>query len=429
MRPDLDFRTLRAQIEAATWVPDFTTLYRRAGRVKMRDRMAVAGALVGTLAVLAPVALAGVFGRPAPAVLGPNPDLGDLTAPTVSPSTTDNYKYPTTKTVLAAAGDLPHLVAAVDVCVDVPQARRCSLQVIAMGSEKSDLAAPYVIDALRTSPLDKISGVQLTRIGAGAYMLSGEVSGGSRSSVRFDLTGAAKASPSQSPGQGQVVIGPTEWLPLGAQDRAVQLVQYGDLFGVRAVDGELSRVGQPPMARRTVVSDAPVTAGWWVAGADLHSGAPAVSVSTDQGHSWVARTLDAPPGIDVPTVVTQDGQNAWAFVRYSRQIRLFRTVDGGRDWREIHDPVELPAALKTLDNHPFGALIRPDRSLMLWIQVDNDVLFLDSNDGERFVTESGPGGAITPVDNGFASLGNPARVSSDAHAWQEADLSPTVLPN
>jgi hypothetical protein len=429
MRPDLDFRTLRAQIESATWVPDFSVLYRRAGRVRLRDRMAVAGALVGTLAVLAPVALAGVFGRPAPAALGPNPDLGDLTAPTVSPSQTDNYPYPTTKTVLAAAGDLPHLVAAVDVCVEVPQARRCSLQVTMMGSEKSDLATPYVIDALRTSPLDKISGVQLTRIGADAYMLSGEVSGGSRSCVRFHLADAARVTPSQPPGPGQVVVGPTDWLALGAQDRAVQLVQYGDLFGVRSGDGELSRVGQPPMARRTVVSDVPTAAGWWVTGADLHTGAPAVSVSTDQGHNWLARTLDAPPGIDVPTVVTQDGQNAWAFVRYSHQIRLFRTINGGHDWREIHDPVELPTALKTLDNRPFGALIRPDRSLMLWFQVDDDVLFLDSNDGERFVTESGPGGAITPVDNGFASLGSPARVSTDAHAWQEAALSPTVLPN
>ena len=66
MRPDLDFRTLRAQVESATWMPDFSLLYRRAGRVRVRDRMAVVGALVGTLAVFAPVALAGVFGRPTP---------------------------------------------------------------------------------------------------------------------------------------------------------------------------------------------------------------------------------------------------------------------------------------------------------------------------------------------------------------------------
>jgi hypothetical protein len=331
--------------------------------------------------------------------------------------------------VLAAAGDLPDLVAAVDVCVEVPQARRCSLQVISMGTDRPDLPHPYVIDALRTSPLDKIASVDLTRIGPDEYMLSGEVSGGSRSCVRFHLAEAARATPSASPSQGEPVIGPTERLPLGKDDRAVQLVQFGDLFAVRASDGRLSLINQPDMARRTIASDAPLSAGWWVTGVDSHTGQPAVTVSTNQGLTWLSRTLDAPPGIDVPTVVTQDGQNAWAFVRYTHEIRLFRTIDGGRDWREIHDPVELPPALKTLENHPFGALIRPDRSLVLWFQVDNDVLFLDSNDGERFVVESGPGGAVIPVDNGFASLGSAARVSSDAHSWQEAHLSTIVLPN
>ncbi|GAA4247418.1 hypothetical protein GCM10022255_023200 [Dactylosporangium darangshiense] len=422
MRPDLDFRTLRAQIEAATWVPDFTALYRRAGRVRLRDRMAVAGALVGTLAVLAPVALAGIFGRPAPNVLGPNPDLADTTSPSVAPSSTAGYS--STITVLAAAGNLPNLVAAVDVCVESPQARRCSLQVTAFG-DKAERRTPYVLDALRSSPLDKISGVQLIRIAPDTFMLSGEVSGASRSNVRFRLTDDPQASRS-----GQPVIGPSEHLPLGTADRAVQLVQYGDLFGVRESDGTMSLIGQPSMARRTVVSGLPSAAGWWVTGADLHTGAPAVAVSTDQGQIWLARTLDAPAGIDVPTVVSQDGHNAWAFVRYTRQIRLFRTSDGGANWREVRTSIELPASLKTLENRPFGVLIRPDRSLLLWFQADGATLFLESKDGgESFVTGSGPGGAIAPVDNGFASLGEPARVSTDAHAWQEADLSATVLPN
>lgn len=425
MRPELDFRTLRAQIEAATWVPDFSVLYRRAGRVRMRDRMAVVGALVGTLAVFAPVALAGMFGRPAPAVVGPNPDLGDAwsQAPTVQPSATG--KFPSTITVLAAAGGLPDVIAAVDVCVEIPQARRCSLQVTTLGDAAR--RTPFVLDALRQSPLDKVDNVELTRISTNSYMLSGEVSGGSRTCVRFRLSDDAQAQLSAQ--TGTPIVGPSDHLPLGGSDRAVQLVQYGDLFGVRQSDGALSLVGQPPMARRTVVDGLPAGIGWWVAGADLHSGAPAVGVSFDQGATWIARTLDAPLGIDVPTVVTLDGHNAWAFVRYSHSIRFFRTTDGGLAWREVRVPIDLPPALKTLDKRAFGALVRPDRSVLLWAQGDSETIFLESNDGEHFGVVAGPGGAIAPVDNGFASLGDPARVSKDAHAWQEAALSATVLPN
>ncbi|WP_432834965.1 hypothetical protein [Dactylosporangium sp. CA-092794] len=426
MRPELDFRTLRAQVEAATWVPDFSTLYRRAGRVRLRDRMTVLGALVGTLGVLAPVALAGVFGRPAPVALGPNPDIGEVwsVSPSVDPSATG--RYPSTVTVLATAGDLPDLVAAVDVCVEVPQARRCSLQVTTLGGQTGRRMS-FVLDALRNSPLDKVANVQLTRLSPDTYMLSGEVSGASRSSVRFRTTEEARPQPSEP--AGTPVIGPGEHLPLGAGDGVLQLVQYGDLFGFRHSDGALSLVGQPAMARRTVVAGLPAAAGWWVAGADLHTGAPAVAVSVNQGTSWTARTLDAPPGLDVPTVVTVDGRNAWAFVRYTHSIKFFRTSDAGVNWREVHTPIELPASLKTLDNRPFGALQRPDRSLLLWFQAGADTVYLASNDGEHFVVAAGPGGAIAPVDNGFVALGDRAQISQDAHAWQEADLSATVLPN
>src|SRR5262249_29474645 len=181
--------------------------------------------------------------------------------------------------------------------------------------------------------------------------LSGEVSGGSRTCVRLRLSDAAT---SPLPGQSAApMVGPNEHYALTSADRAVQLVQYGDLFGVRQSDGVLSLVGQPQMARRTVVDGLPSAAGWWVAGGDLRTGAPAVAVSLNQGGSWIARTLDAPPGIDVPTVTTIDGRNAWAFVRYSKSMRVFRTADGGLNWREVRTGIELPASLKTLDGRDF----------------------------------------------------------------------------
>ncbi|GAA3291979.1 hypothetical protein Dvina_04620 [Dactylosporangium vinaceum] len=423
MRPDLDFRTLRQQIEAATWVPDFASLYRRAGRVKMRDRMAVVGALVGTLGVLAPVALAGIFGRPGPAVLGPNPDIGEAW---VTPSATPTGRYQSTVSVLAAAGGLDDLVAAVDVCVEIPQARRCSLQVTTLGG-KTQRRTPYVVDALRTSPLDKIGSVQLMRIAPSVFMLSAEVGGGSRSSVRFQLTPDTQTQ--LNPQESTPVMGPSDRLALGAGDRAVQLVQYGDLFGVREADGSLSVVGQPPMAQRTVATAIPAAAGWWVAGRDLHTGAPAVSVSTDQGGHWAAQTLNAPAGNDVPTIATANGKDAWAFVPYKSAIRLFRTSDGGLDWREVGGAVTLPPELKTLDNRQLGALVRADRSVLMWVHSDNTTTFFESNDGEHFAVVPGPGGMIAPVDGGYAALGDPARISKDAKTWQEAAVSATVLPN
>ncbi|WP_433214578.1 WD40/YVTN/BNR-like repeat-containing protein [Dactylosporangium sp. CS-047395] len=430
MRPDLDFRTLRQQIEQATWVPDFSTLYRRAGRVKLRDRMTVLGALLGTLGVLAPVALAGIFGRPGPAVLGPNPDLGEAWSPIASATPTATGRYPSTVTVLAAAGDLPNLIAAVDVCAEIPQARRCSLQIVALGGQ-AERRTPFVVDALRTSPLDRVSNVQLLRVAQTGFILSGEVGGGSRSSVRFALTSATQTE--LNPQDAAPVMGPNDHLALSAGDRTVQLVQYGDLFGVRESDGALSLISQPPMARRTIAALPPASAGWWVTGADLNTGAPAVSVSTDQGATWTARTLDAPAGSDVPTVATSDGKNAWAFVPYSSGIRLFRTSDGGSHWREVRGAVTLPPELKTLDNRLLGALVRPDRSVLMWVYSNpatvNTTVFFDSNDGEHFAVVSGPGGTIAAVDNGYASLGDPARVSHDAHSWQEAALSSTVMPN
>ncbi|MFI5906572.1 hypothetical protein [Dactylosporangium sp. NPDC051541] len=425
MRPDLDFRTLRQQIEAATWMPDFASLYRRAGRVRMRDRMAVAGALVGTLGVLAPVALAGIFGRPGPAVLGPNPDIGEAwVTPSASPAPTG--RYPSTVAVLAAAGGLDDLVAAVDVCVEIPQARRCSLQVTTLGG-KTQRRTPYVVDALRSSPLDKINSVQLMRIAPAVFMLSAEVGGGSRSSVRFELTPDTQTQ--LNPQESTPVMGPSDRLTLGSGDRPVQLVQYGDLFGVRATDGSLSLVGQPPMAQRVVAPAVPAAAGWWVTGRDLETGAPAVSVSTDQGAHWLARTLNAPAGNDVPTVATANGKDAWAFVPYKSAIRLFRTGDSGLNWREVSGAVTLPAELKNLDNRQLGALVRDDRSLLLWVHSDTQTIFFDSNDGEHFSVVPGPGGVIAPVDGGYAALGDPARVSKDAKTWQDAAVSATVLPN
>lgn len=438
MRPDLDFRTLRAQVESATWMPDFSLLYRRAGRVRLRDRMAVVGALVGTLAVFAPVALAGVFGRPSPAALGPNPDLGEPWSPLPSASAPPSGSFESTRSVRAAAGDLPDgVVVAVDVCVEVPQARRCNLQVVVLRAESPQRRTPFVLDALRQSPLDKLDHVELVRISPAMFMLSGEVSGGSRTSVKFrldDTTTAGGSSNSVGGSSVTPVIGPETRETLGSADRAVQLVEFGDLFGVRQSDGLLSLlVDQPPMARRSIVGDLPAQAGWWTTGTDLRTGAPAIAVSKDQGRHWLARALGAPPGIDAPTVATLDGTTAHAFIRYGKGIRHFRTRDGGESWQEVTAKLELPAPLNNdgaLNGRAFGALVRPDRSVLLWVAGDSETVYLESLDGEHFGVVAGPGGGLDPLDNGYTTLGTPSpRLSTDGRNWQSATLSATVLPD
>src|SRR5438045_2103104 len=107
MPPELDFRALRSQVESVTRVPDFSAVSRRARKVRRRDRLAVAGALLGTLAVFSPIMVAAVMGGSiaGPAMLG-RPD-GD----TVAPQLADSPGYDTvaqlpkvTATSLAVAG-------------------------------------------------------------------------------------------------------------------------------------------------------------------------------------------------------------------------------------------------------------------------------------------------------------------------------------
>src|SRR2546423_12481673 len=89
MPPELDFRALRSQVESVTRVPDFSAVSRRARKVRRRDRLAVAGALLGTLAVFSPIAVAAVMGESVagPALLG-RPD-GDTLVP--QPAETPGY--------------------------------------------------------------------------------------------------------------------------------------------------------------------------------------------------------------------------------------------------------------------------------------------------------------------------------------------------
>ena len=92
-----------------------------------------------------------MFGRPSPAALGPNPDLGEPWSALPSVSAPPSGSFESTRSIRAAAGDMPdRVVVAVDVCVEVPQARRCNLQVVVLRAGPAE-RRPRVVDALRTA--------------------------------------------------------------------------------------------------------------------------------------------------------------------------------------------------------------------------------------------------------------------------------------
>ena len=128
----------------------------------------------------------------------------------------------------------------------------------------------------------------------------------------------------------------------------------------------------------------------------------------------------------------RDGITAHAFIRYSKGIRHFRTRDAGFSWQEVTTKIELPAPLDSdgaLNGRNFGVLVRPDRSVLLWVEGPSEVAYLESLDGEHYQIVAGPGGPIDAVDNGYASIADPPRLSTDGRNWPSASLSAIVWPN
>jgi hypothetical protein len=420
MHPDLDFKALRAQVEAATRVPDFGGLWRRARRIRIRDRLAVFGAMLGTFVVFTPVAVASLIGRNnlQPSPISPDTTSIDQLVPTASTSVEPKM----TVVVRAAGGTLPEdLFAAVDVCVEEPGERRCNLQVTAIRTGEAKTRVPFVLNALRDTSTDKLLSVDVAPLSTRAVLLSGVLDGKPRVFLRITPDGAT--SPET----------PAAVLALGPGDRPFQLADAGEIYGVRQHDGAFSKLDQQPrLTQRTVVTSVPPERGWWVSGADPDTGAPGVAVSRDQGRQWMVRSLAAPPGqLDVPTLATHDGITVHAYIRYSTGIRQFRTNDGGLTWAEVAKRIELPGVLAShgaLAGRRFGAVARADRSVLLWIEDTTVPVFLNSTDGESFTLYTGPSAAVVAVDGGYVTLGEAPRISLDCMNWAPAAMAAPVQP-
>jgi hypothetical protein len=439
MRPDLDFRSLRSQVEAATYLPDFGDLWRRARRVRLRDRMAVLGALFGTLAVFLPVVIATMVGKPVynPSPVGPDVTVTDTPSPSPSASgaPADAARLGPRVQVRAVAGALPDgVLAAVDVCRDgddagSPSNRRCNLQVVPLATKKAGGHPQLAANLLRDHATERLDNVRMVRLTSSSVLLSGVLGAHPRANLRVGPSGAV------------AVESPTALLPLRPGDRAVQLADDGEIFGARESDATLSLLGsQPAVDRRTVDPSIAPDHGWWATGVDPTSGAPAVAVSRDQGHSWTVRALPGPAGspgavapvgeIGVPTLATADGKTVHAYVRYDTGIRQYRSGDGGASWTEVSRRIVLPGTLDptSLAGRDFGAVARHDGSVLLWIQDVDSPIFLNSDDGETFSSAVGPGGDVVAVGGGFVSLGERPEVSSDGVAWNAGALPDLLDP-
>ena len=426
--PDLDFNGLRADVESATLVPDFDAVRRRARRLRLRDRIVVVLALIALGGVVTPVTLAAMRGGPGPSVLvGPDRPPVDVlpSGEGTSPMTATRFQA----TVRAIAGaDLDHLYAAVDVCAAEAAVTNCDLQVSLVPLASDRQRSPVVIGQLRTSAASPLTDVQLSVLTNRSLLLSGVPSTGPRAYARINvpqsLSDYAGGASEPSPPSGYTGA-------LSPGDHGVQLTEHGDLYGVRAVDDRLTRLtSQPPLEKPVLATGVAPENGWWVTGLDLITGGLAVSVSHDQGRSWTTRRLGTAPGADdAPAVATVNGTTAYVFVHTTNNaVIALRTTDAGQDWHVLNPPVsQLPEHL-TAGSARVGALIRPDGSVLMWVEDGTAPMYMESGDGgASFHGVSGPGGRMVAVAGGYAVVSTPPAISRDARTWTVVPV-PAYLP-
>jgi hypothetical protein len=417
---ELDFAGLRADIEAATKLPEFDGLARRASQTRRRDRGSrlVIGLVI--VSTLVPAGLVGLNAAPRETeTIQGVPEFEPPEQPARDPSTS----LPIV-TIRAIAGPrINALYAAIDVCRPIDSSTNCSLQVVPLGHTAQDQRNPIAMDELREEPSDPLQDVTLQSITPQALMLSGVRRDGKRTSRRIAIGG------------GGAEIAPEPFDGSGARegDLLVQLRRYGELYFVRQSDGRVIRTPTgPELNNVTVVSGVSPDNGWWVTGTDPTSGDIAVGVSQDLGASWTVRPIGVRSGMDDPIVATNDGQVAYAFVRSADGIQQRRSLDGGESWQTMTAAMPWPALNNgaNVATRKLGVVVRADGSLLIWIEEPPGAIFLESSDlGNTYHPTSGPAGPIVAVSDGYVALGDPPVISFDARTWTALARPATVPPN
>jgi hypothetical protein len=423
----IEFMLLRAEVEAATRVPEFAEVNRRAGGVKLRDRLATTAAMFATLAVFAPVGVAAMNAQHEPQPLGFNVDSSDfspLPLPYVPDDEKSDQPQPNLVTLRAVTQlDDGRKFGAVDVCVGAASARRCSLQVSRL-PETGAVSRPVAVGLLRQQPTESLGSVELVAGSSRSVLVLGSAAGRSRTVARVVVSSGLITTP---PAPDRVLEG-------APGDQLVQFREFGEPYALRRSDDSITRLAQVPALRQpTVVTSIPASLGWWITGYDPTSSELMVAVSRDRGRSWMVRPLGVPQGIDAPTLATNDGMTVYAFVRSSDKLRQVKSTDGGASWTVQPAGLPWPAALSepgALAGRGFGALVRSDDSTVIWIEDSIAPVFLESRTGGRSYQQvEGPGGRICPVGEEYLSLGEHPAISSNGVDWVALATPPHTLPN
>ncbi|GIJ51153.1 hypothetical protein Val02_80390 [Virgisporangium aliadipatigenens] len=410
--PELDFAGLRAEVESTTRLPEFSAIDRRSRRTRRRDRTARGVVAALAVAVLVPAGLAGLDSAPR---RGPSP-LEHV------PQATQTPESPIVTTVYAVAGlKVGSLWAAMDSCRPADGNAVCSLQVVPVGTSAQEMRHPVAYDEVRRDPTEQLREVDLQVLSPSAVMLSAVGADGRRVYRRISLN------------SGGYAIEPEYSDPTGPRpgDRLVQLQRHGLPYYVRQNDDRVVSLATPPtLSAMDVVGSVPDGAGWWITGTDPGTGELAVATSHDQGTTWTVRLLGVRPGIGDPVLTTTDGQTAYLFVRTAAGLQQQRTTDGGRTWESIGTASALPRLSAGFDatNKPFGAVLRTDGSILVWLADSPGAVYAESSDGGRtYHSTNGPGGPIVAVSDGYVSISDPPAMSRDAHTWTPLPR-PAVVP-
>jgi hypothetical protein len=407
---ELDFIGLRAEVEAATMLPDFGRVTRRARRARRRARLATMSAALAVLAVLAP---AGVISARERAVHQTGPvahsdqaspfEIG-LVTPPVPPSTPP---VAIQSTVVAADGvDLDHVYALVNVCA----ADSCNLQLSRIQVTPSAGDGPARIGLLRDKSSQFLSAFRLDALSESSFVASAVPPNGGRRFVRIDMGKSVDATANVLAKVGDAVA------PIDGS---------GELWGMDPLSNQLGSLANQPPVRQPTVASVPASRALWVTGTDATGKQLVVAESSDAGRTWHSVTLEqVPSDAGPPVLASYDGHVAYLLTRGAdRQFELWRTDDTGASWQRVS--TQLPWLADNRSD--YGLVVRPDKSLLAWLATSPTVTYAQSHDeGRNFDNVQGPGGPVVQVSDGYVSLSGPPKVSNDGLTWKQAALP--VLP-